>query len=51
MHSDQTNVEIEKCAIPFQTLDECVRRKQPDCDVKYMWLQVPFFCGHAAECW
>ncbi|XP_055298163.1 heparin sulfate O-sulfotransferase [Sitodiplosis mosellana] len=33
------------------TLDECIKRKQPDCDVKYMWLQVPFFCGHAAECW
>lgn len=34
-----------------QTLDECVQRKHPDCDVKYMWLQIPFFCGHAAECW
>lgn len=28
-----------------------MRRKQPDCDLKYMWLQVPFFCGHSAECW
>lgn len=35
----------------FQTFDECVEKKQPDCDPKNMWLQIPFFCGHAAECW
>lgn len=34
-----------------QTFDECVEKKQPDCDPKNMWLQIPFFCGHAAECW
>lgn len=32
------------------SFDECVRLKRPDCDVKNMWLQIPFFCGHAAEC-
>lgn len=32
------------------TFDECVKQKKPDCDVKNMWLQIPFFCGHAAEC-
>lgn len=26
-------------------------RKQLDCDPENMWLQIPFFCGHAAECW
>uniref|UniRef100_A0A1A9V7H3 Heparin sulfate O-sulfotransferase n=1 Tax=Glossina austeni TaxID=7395 RepID=A0A1A9V7H3_GLOAU len=33
------------------TFDECVELKQADCDPKNMWLQIPFFCGQAAECW
>lgn len=32
------------------SFDECVKLKKPDCDVKNMWLQIPFFCGHHAEC-
>lgn len=33
------------------TFDECVANQQPDCDPKLMWIQIPFFCGHPAECW
>lgn len=32
------------------SFDECVKLKKQDCDPKNMWLQIPFFCGHAAEC-
>lgn len=32
------------------SFDDCVKQKKPDCDPKNMWLQIPFFCGHHAEC-
>ncbi|XP_042230824.1 heparan sulfate 2-O-sulfotransferase 1-like [Homarus americanus] len=33
------------------TLDECVALQHPDCSTNHLWMQIPFFCGHYAECW
>lgn len=38
-------------AINLQTFDECVEKRQPDCNPDNMWLQIPFLCGHVAACW
>lgn len=34
-----------------ETFDECVEKGASDCDPDNLWMQIPFFCGHAAECW
>lgn len=34
-----------------QTFDDCVEENGEDCDPSNLWMQIPFFCGHAAECW
>ncbi|TGZ62915.1 hypothetical protein CRM22_007170 [Opisthorchis felineus] len=33
-----------------QTFDDCVVNGGFDCQPKDLWVQVPFFCGHAAYC-
>nr|CAG4644064.1 EOG090X088H [Lepidurus arcticus] len=33
------------------TFDECVKLSKPECDPGNLWLQIPFFCGQAAQCW
>jgi hypothetical protein len=35
----------------LQTFDECVANDGHDCSVEDLWMQIPFFCGHVAECW
>jgi hypothetical protein len=34
-----------------QTFDECVLNNDVDCRADDIWMQIPFFCGHAAQCW
>ncbi|KAL1491068.1 hypothetical protein ABEB36_011721 [Hypothenemus hampei] len=42
---------IRKKAGNTMSFDECVEKQLSECDPSAMWLQVPFFCGHAANCW
>lgn len=41
---------VRKRAGNTMTFDECVAKKLAECDPTNMWLQIPFFCGHASNC-
>lgn len=41
---------VHRKADDERTFDECVAMDDPDCGPAKMWMQIPFFCGHAAEC-
>uniref|UniRef100_A0AC35G5P4 Uncharacterized protein n=1 Tax=Panagrolaimus sp. PS1159 TaxID=55785 RepID=A0AC35G5P4_9BILA len=33
-----------------ETFDECIENGGKDCEMKQMWIQIPYFCGTAAFC-
>uniref|UniRef100_A0A1I7WPU3 Uncharacterized protein n=1 Tax=Heterorhabditis bacteriophora TaxID=37862 RepID=A0A1I7WPU3_HETBA len=34
----------------IQTFDECLERNGRDCDMKQLWMQIPYFCGNHHFC-
>ncbi|XP_045117074.1 heparan sulfate 2-O-sulfotransferase 1-like isoform X2 [Portunus trituberculatus] len=42
---------VQKKTGDKMTLDECVAIQHQDCSTTHLWMQIPFFCGHYAECW
>jgi len=42
---------VSKYVGSTETFDECVKKHGKGCAPEDLWVQIPYFCGHHADCW